>query len=114
MPDKPKKTNEGYKDFQSALESVGADAMEKAINAAFQQIAGDEIGNSQPQSVPADPVSSSCENIKQISIQSIELAIAEAFGKLTGESYDCLVRGFSFHSPENVSIDLVLKKRSGM
>ncbi len=111
MTDKPESKN-GYTDFQSALESVGTEAMEQAINTAFQQIMADEAAagpavRSEFES-PEGGSSPSGQRLKQVPIESVELAIAETVGALTGESYRCSIHRLSFEVPDRVNIDLTL------
>lgn len=110
MSDKVELGKSGYRDFQSALDSVGADAMEQAIDTAFKQLmaeGGEESSGTKPEaeeSISSIPGSM----LKQLSIEAMEQVVAEAFSGATGERYRCAIKGIYFDAAENVQFNLTL------
>ena len=106
MTDKPKHTVGGYSDFQEALNAVGPEAMESAINSAFEQLTRDDTpvkAEAPPEKRPA-----SGKKLKELSIESMEDAIASAFGGITGETYTCSIQSVAFTEAGRLQIDLAL------
>jgi len=110
MSDKIEFGKSGYKDFQSALDSLGTDAMEQAIESAFQQLTAEEEGETlnPKQETPEHTSSIPSSMLKQLSIEAMEQLVSEAFNSATGKRYHCAIQGINFNEAEKVQLNLTL------